>query len=53
MKKVDNEGLEINYNARFKEYSVRMNGIEDYRTHKQLIDSLIKGSKEYFNIMDD
>lgn len=53
MKRVDNEGLEINYNARFKEYSIRINGLEDYKKHKQLIDSLIQGSKEYFNILDD
>lgn len=50
--KIENEGLEVKYSASWKEYSVRINGIEEYKKHKDLFDELVRGSKEYYNIED-
>lgn len=51
MKKADSEGLELAYDSRSKEYSLRISGFDQYKAHKELIDSQIKESMEYFNII--
>lgn len=52
-KHADEEGLEINFNPRFKEYTLRINDYNEYKQHKDLIDHYIKTSLEYFNMLDD
>lgn len=52
VQKCDNVGLELSYTPRWKEYSLRISGFEEYKKHKELIDSLIKSSMEYYNIAD-
>ena len=49
--KVEDAGLEINYNPKFKEYRLRINGFNEYKQHKELIDSMIKSSMEYLNVV--
>ena len=51
-KHADEEGLEINFNPRFKEYTLRINDFNEYKQHKELIDHFIKSSLEYFNMLD-
>lgn len=51
-KHADEEGLEINFNPRFKEYTLRINDFNEYRQHKEIIDHYIKTSLEYFNMLD-
>lgn len=50
IQEVEETGLEISFNPRFKEYRLRINNLNEYKQHKELIDSLIKGSMEYLNV---
>ncbi len=43
-------GLDISYTPRWKEFSLRLSGYEEYKRYKETIDTLIKSSMEYFNI---
>ena len=52
VQKCEEGGLDISYTPRWKEYSIQLSGFEEYLKHKELIDSLIKSSMEYFNISD-
>jgi len=52
VQKCEEDGLDISYTPRWKEYSIQLSGFEEYLKHKDLIDSLIKSSMEYFNITD-
>ena len=52
VQKCEEDGLDISYTPRWKEYSIQLSGFEEYLKHKELIDSLIKSSMEYFNITD-
>lgn len=52
VQKCEEDGLDISYTPRWKEYSIQLSGFEEYLNHKDLIDSLIKSSMEYFNITD-
>ncbi len=48
--KADNEGLDLNYKPRFKEYYLRIKGYAEYKQNKTLIDEWVSSSMEYFNI---
>lgn len=50
--KFDDAKLDLSYSSRFKEYSLRLNDYSEYKQNKELIDSLIKSSMEYFNISE-
>ena len=52
VQKCEESGSDISYTPRWKEYSIQLSGFEEYLKHKELIDSLIKSSMEYFNISD-
>ncbi|MBE6902576.1 MAG: hypothetical protein E7478_08885 [Ruminococcaceae bacterium] len=52
MQKCENVGLEITYKSRWKEYHLRLDDYDEYLKHKELIDSLVKGSMEFFNISE-
>ena len=45
-------GLDISYTPRWKEFSIRLSGYEEYKRYKDTIDALIKSSMEYFNIAE-
>ena len=47
--RLEESGLEFSYESRWRQYKVRVNNIEDYRKHRDLIYSLTKESMDYFN----
>ena len=52
IQKVEDAGLEISFTARSREYAIRIDGYDDYKENKELIESLIKSAMEYFNISE-
>ena len=48
----EDAGLDLSYNPRVKDYVLRLNGFDDYKKHKSVIDSLVKISMEYYNISE-
>ncbi len=50
MNKLENAGLDVSYQARWREYNIKLSGFEEYRKHKELLDSLIKESMAYLLI---
>ena len=51
--KLEEAGLETTYNARWRERNIRLNSSHDYMKNKELLDTLIKGSMQYLNILDE
>ena len=49
IKKIEESGLEVSYETRWREYKIRLNNIEEYRKNKDFICDLAKESMEYFN----
>ncbi len=47
---LENAGLDVNYQARWKEYNIKLSGYEEYKKHQELLDSLIKESMDYLSI---
>lgn len=52
MQKCDEAGLDLSYNAKWREYRLRLNDYNEYQAHKEFIDGMIKMSMEYFNILE-
>ena len=52
LKTLENAGLDVSYKARWKEYDIRLSGYEEYKKHKELIDSLIKEAMSYFSVSE-
>lgn len=52
IQKCEEAGLDVSYKPRYKECFLRLNDFEEYKKHKELIDSFIKESMEYLNIID-
>lgn len=48
--KLENAGLDVNYQTRWKEYNIKLSGYEEYKKHKELLNGLIKESMEYLSI---
>lgn len=51
IKSIEDAGLEISHNPRFKEYLLRIGDFNEYKRNKELIESLIKNSMEYLNVI--
>ena len=51
--KLEEAGLETSYNSRWRERNIRLNSSHDYMKNKELLDTLIKGSMQYLNILDE
>ena len=47
---IENEGLEVSFAPRWKEYSISLKDYEDYKKHKEFLDKLVKLSMEYKGI---
>lgn len=47
--KIEETGLEVSYESRWREYKIRLNNIEEYRKNKEFICNLAKESMDYFN----
>ena len=52
IKTAENEGLDLSYKPRFREYYLRIKDYNEYKKHKQFIESCILSSMEYFNISE-
>ena len=52
IKALESAGLDVNYMARWKEYDIRLSGHEEYRKHKELLDSLIKDAMDYLSVSE-
>lgn len=50
IKKLENVGLDVSYQAKWKEYNIKLSGFEEYKKHKELLDGLIKESMDYLSI---
>lgn len=48
--KFEESGLELNYKAKWNEYTIRINNLEEYKKNRDLIINLLKYSMEYFNV---
>ena len=49
-KLLDDAGLEYTYSPRWKELDVKIGGFEEYKKHKDLLDSLVKKAMENYNL---
>lgn len=47
---IENAGLEVKYDARWKEYEIRIEKLEQFNKNKELLISLIKESMAYYNV---
>lgn len=52
MQKAEDEGLDMSFFPRRNECYLHISGFEEYKSHKETIDALIRSSMEYFNILD-
>ena len=52
-KSIEDNGLEVNYLARHKQYRIRLNGYDEYKKHKEILDELVKDAMAYFDITQD
>lgn len=50
--KIENAGLEYTYKTRWNECYIKLDSVETYKTHKELLDNLVKIAKEYRNADD-
>ncbi len=50
---IEDDGIEVNYLARWKQYRIRLNGYEEYKKHKEILDEIVKDSMAYFDIKQD
>lgn len=50
---IEDNGLEVNYLARWKQYRIRLNGYDEYTKHKEILDDIVKDSMVYFDISND
>ncbi len=48
--KFEESGLELNYKAKWNEYTIRINNLEEYKKNRDLIINLLKYSMEYYNV---
>lgn len=47
---IENAGLEVKYDTRWKEYEIRIEKLEQFNKNKELLISLIKDSMAYYNV---
>ena len=52
MQQAEDEGLDLSFKPRFREYYLRIKDYSEYKKHKEFIDSCISSSMEYFNISE-
>lgn len=47
---IEDAGLEINYQSRWSEYNIKLDGLDDFKAHKELLMPLIREAKSYYNL---
>lgn len=50
IEKIENAGLEVKYDARWKTYEIRLNKLDQFTKNKDLLLSLIRDSMTYYNV---
>lgn len=50
IKSIEDEGLEVTYRSRWKEYSIQLKDFNEYKQHKEFLDKLVRLSMEYKNV---
>lgn len=50
--RLEEVGLDITYESRWKQYRIKLSGFEDYKKFEELIKECVEASMEYFNILD-
>ncbi len=48
--RIESEGLEVQYLPTWNQYQIRINNMEEFNRHKELLNELVRESMEYFNI---
>ena len=49
---IENEGLDVTYAPKWKEYDINLKDYEEYKKHKDLLDKLVKSSMEYKDLSE-
>lgn len=52
LEKLENEGLDIDYDEQKKEYKLTIKSFSEYEQNKSIIDEMIKNSMEYMNVTE-
>lgn len=50
---LENCGLDVSYDSRFKQYTIKLNNSNEYQKNKEMIDNLIKQGMSYFNLLEE
>ena len=50
--KIEDAGLDVTYESRWKQYRVKLGGFDDYKKHEELIKECVEAAMEYFNISE-
>jgi len=50
--RIEDEGLDVIYESRWKQYRVKLSGFDDYKKHEELIKECVEVAMEYFNISE-
>ncbi len=52
LKKIEDTGLDVTYDSRWRQYRVKLQGFNDYKKHETLIRECVETAMEYFNISE-
>ncbi len=50
--KIEDAGLDVVYESRWRRYRIKLSGIADYQKHAELIQKCVEASMDYFNISE-
>ncbi|WP_051197926.1 hypothetical protein [Butyrivibrio sp. MB2005] len=50
--KIEDAGIDVVYESRWRRYRVKLSGIDDYKKHETLIQECVKAAMDYFNISE-
>lgn len=53
LEKIENTGLDVKYDSRWKEYKIRIEKLDQFNKNKELLLSLLKDSMDYYNVNSD
>ncbi|MCR5333277.1 MAG: hypothetical protein K6E11_04625 [Bacilli bacterium] len=48
--KLEEAGLDVSYENRWKEYNIKLNGIEDFKEYSELLITLVKNGRKFYDI---
>jgi hypothetical protein len=53
IKNLEDIGLDVTYQTRWKQYRIRLNVYDEYKKHKEILNEAVKDSMAYFDIAQD